>query len=105
MSAHERPISAHERSGALMSAHERSQMTQYFAGKCIKDAELAEGAMAAVGLTWEEAAALCPAGVLPACHNAEVSVKCHGAGVVTVLSWYYRDVFMGLSYNCHQLML
>ena len=42
-------------------------------GKCIKDAGLEEGGMAAVGLTWEEAAGVCPSGVVPACHNAEVS--------------------------------
>ena len=29
--------------------------------------------MAAVGLTWEEAASVCTSGVVPACHNAEVS--------------------------------
>ena len=29
--------------------------------------------MAAVGLTWEEATRVCPEGVVPACHNAEVN--------------------------------
>ena len=43
------------------------------AGKCIKDAGLKEGGMAAVGLTWSEAASACSSGVVPACHNAEVS--------------------------------
>ena len=41
-------------------------------GRCIRNAELGEGGMAAVGLTWEEAMAECPDGVVPACHNAQV---------------------------------
>ena len=36
------------------------------------------GAMAAVGLTWEEAQAQCPEGVVPACHNAKDSVTISG---------------------------
>ncbi len=31
-----------------------------------------------VGLTWEEAKARCPPGVLPACHNAEDTVTISG---------------------------
>lgn len=46
----------------------------YWRGRSIVDAKLAPGAMAAVGLTWEECAARCPPGVVPACHNAEDSV-------------------------------
>ena len=35
--------------------------------------------MAAVGLTWTEATAVCPDGVVPACHNAYDSVTISGA--------------------------
>lgn len=38
------------------------------------DAKLAPGAMAAVGLTWEECGKRCPPEVVPACHNANDSV-------------------------------
>ena len=34
--------------------------------------------MAAVGLTWEDAAARCPEGVYPACHNGKDSVTISG---------------------------
>ncbi|CAI4233223.1 unnamed protein product [Auanema sp. JU1783] len=37
-----------------------------------------KGAMAAVGLTWEEATAQCPEGVVPACHNGADSVTISG---------------------------
>lgn len=36
--------------------------------------------MAAVGLTWEEAQAQCPEGVVPACHNGADSVTISGDG-------------------------
>lgn len=42
------------------------------------DAKLAPGAMAAVGLSWEECEARCPADVVPACHNAADSVTVSG---------------------------
>lgn len=32
----------------------------------------------AVGLTWEEAKAQCPSGVVPACHNSEDTVTVSG---------------------------
>lgn len=35
--------------------------------------------MAAVGLTWEEAKARCPEGIVPACYNAKDSVTISGA--------------------------
>ena len=46
------------------------------------DARLAEGAMAAVGLTWTEAQERCPEGVVPACHNAADSVTISGIPTV-----------------------
>lgn len=47
-------------------------------GRCVSEANLPPGAMAAVGLTWEEAKKRCPPGVLPACHNAEDTVTISG---------------------------
>ena len=53
----------------------------YNAGKCIRDAGLEEGGMAALGLTWEEAVQVCPHGVVPACHNSQVSVTWRSASM------------------------
>lgn len=53
-------------------------MAAYWRGRSIVDAELAPGAMAAVGLSWEECEARCPPGVVPACHNAADSVTVSG---------------------------
>ena len=46
-------------------------LAAYMRGKCITEAKLPPGSMAAVGLTWEEAKRRCPAGVVAACHNSE----------------------------------
>ena len=49
-----------------------------FLGRCVIEAKLPPGAMAAVGLTWEEAKKRCPDGVRPACHNAKETVTVSG---------------------------
>ena len=46
-------------------------LAAFMRGKCIGEAKLPPGAMAAVGLTWEEAKRRCPDGVVAACHNSE----------------------------------
>ncbi|XP_077481477.1 fatty acid synthase [Stigmatopora argus] len=53
-------------------------LAAYWRGRCIKEANLPPGAMAAVGLTWKECIARCPKGVVPACHNAEETVTISG---------------------------
>ena len=53
-------------------------MAAYWRGRCVKEARLEAGAMAAVGLTWEEAKCRCPEGVVPACHNAIDTVTISG---------------------------
>uniref|UniRef100_A0A8C9SU62 Fatty acid synthase n=1 Tax=Scleropages formosus TaxID=113540 RepID=A0A8C9SU62_SCLFO len=53
-------------------------LAAYWRGRCIKEANLPAGGMAAVGLTWEECKAQCPQGVVPACHNAEDTVTISG---------------------------
>ncbi|XP_062930495.1 fatty acid synthase [Mobula hypostoma] len=58
--------------------HEEVILAAYWRGRCIKEAKLPPGAMAAVGLTWEECKAQCPEGVVPACHNAEDTVTISG---------------------------
>ncbi|XP_032822786.2 fatty acid synthase [Petromyzon marinus] len=50
----------------------------YWRGRCIKEAKLPAGAMAAVGLTWAECKKQCPPGVVPACHNSEDTVTISG---------------------------
>ena len=50
---------------------EETVLAAYMRGKCIQEAKLPPGAMAAVGLTWEEAKRRCPEGVVAACHNSE----------------------------------
>ncbi|KAL1480339.1 hypothetical protein MTO96_051117 [Rhipicephalus appendiculatus] len=58
---------------------EESVLCAYWRGRCVDTGNLPPGAMAAVGMTWEEATRRCPDGVQPACHNAEDSVTVSGA--------------------------
>nr|KAG5704186.1 hypothetical protein BaRGS_009716 [Batillaria attramentaria] len=57
---------------------EETLLAAYWRGRCVREGNLPEGAMAAVGLTWEEAYEMCPPGVMPACHNAEDTVTISG---------------------------
>jgi fatty acid synthase len=58
---------------------EQMLLAAYWRGKCVEEAKLPRGLMAAVGLSWEEAKKRCPEGVVPACHNSEDSVTISGA--------------------------
>ncbi|XP_044275877.1 fatty acid synthase [Varanus komodoensis] len=58
--------------------HEEAIRAAYWRGRCVKDAKLPQGLMAAVGLTWEECKRRCPTGVVPACHNSEDTVTISG---------------------------
>ncbi|XP_077490481.1 fatty acid synthase-like isoform X4 [Amblyomma americanum] len=57
---------------------EQAMVFAYWRGRCVELANLPEGAMAAVGLSWEEAQKRCSDGVQPACHNAVDSVTVSG---------------------------
>ncbi|XP_061721884.1 fatty acid synthase-like [Cydia pomonella] len=57
---------------------EQTVLCAYWRGRCILDAAPAPGAMAAVGLGWEEAARRCPADIELACHNSPDSVTISG---------------------------
>ncbi|XP_037503735.1 fatty acid synthase-like, partial [Rhipicephalus sanguineus] len=57
---------------------EQVLISGYWRGRCIEEAYALDGAMAAVGLTWEETKRRCPPDVYPACHNAEDSVTVSG---------------------------
>ena len=57
---------------------EQMILSAYWRGKCVEDAKLSGGLMAAVGLSWEECKKRCPDGVVPACHNSEDSVTISG---------------------------
>ncbi|CAH2091553.1 unnamed protein product [Euphydryas editha] len=57
---------------------EQAVLAAYWRGRSIVDAKLSAGAMAAVGLSWEQCLARCPADVVPACHNAADSVTISG---------------------------
>ncbi|XP_019721138.1 fatty acid synthase [Hippocampus comes] len=59
-------------------SQEEAILAAYWRGRCIKEADLPPGGMAAVGLTWKECIAQCPKGVVPACHNAEDTVTISG---------------------------
>ncbi|KAL2077918.1 hypothetical protein ACEWY4_025603 [Coilia grayii] len=59
-------------------SHTEAILAAYWRGRCIKEANLPPGGMAAVGLTWEECKTQCPQGVVPACHNAEDTVTISG---------------------------
>ncbi|OTF78648.1 fatty acid synthase-like protein, partial [Euroglyphus maynei] len=58
--------------------HEQMLLSAYWRGRCVEMANLPRGLMAAVGLTWKEAKARCPSGVVPACHNSQDSVTISG---------------------------
>jgi fatty acid synthase len=57
---------------------EQMILAAYYRGKCVIDSKLPRGNMAAVGLSWEEAKARVPEGVVAACHNSEDSVTISG---------------------------
>ncbi|KAM6049680.1 fatty acid synthase isoform 2-T2 [Theristicus caerulescens] len=59
-------------------SHEEAILATYWRGQCVKEAKLPPGAMAAVGLTWEECKQCCPPDVTPACHNSEDTVTICG---------------------------
>lgn len=54
------------------------ETSNQISGKCISEAKLEDGRMAAVGLTWEEAKKRCPEYVYPACHNGIDTVAISG---------------------------
>lgn len=63
--------------GALTA--EQTMKLAYHRGTSIMNCKLGiKGGMAAIGLTWEDAAARCPEGVYPACHNGQDSVTVSG---------------------------
>ncbi|XP_003739693.1 fatty acid synthase [Galendromus occidentalis] len=53
-------------------------LAAYWRGKCVEMADLPKGAMAAVGLSWEETLKRCRDGVAPACNNSSDSVTISG---------------------------
>lgn len=57
---------------------EQTVLAAYWRGRSILDTNLSEGAMAAVGLSWEECQKRLPKDVIPACHNSEDSVTISG---------------------------
>ncbi|XP_010131413.1 PREDICTED: fatty acid synthase, partial [Buceros rhinoceros silvestris] len=59
-------------------SHEEAILSAYWRGMCVQEAKLPPGAMAAVGLSWEECKQRCPPNVVPACHNSEDTVTVSG---------------------------
>ncbi|XP_018303406.1 fatty acid synthase [Mycetomoellerius zeteki] len=57
---------------------EQTVLAAYCRGKAIVESNLEPGAMAAVGLSWEEAKKMCPSDIIPACHNSANSVTISG---------------------------
>ncbi|XP_063931279.1 fatty acid synthase [Zophobas morio] len=57
---------------------EQAVLAAYCRGRAILESNLIEGAMAAVGLSWEEAKKRCPPDVFPACHNSADNVTVSG---------------------------
>ncbi|XP_076656220.1 fatty acid synthase-like [Halictus rubicundus] len=58
---------------------EQTILAAYWRGRSILDSKLSPGAMAAVGLSWEEVKKRCPPDVYPACNNSEDSTTISGA--------------------------
>ncbi|GBP15812.1 Fatty acid synthase [Eumeta japonica] len=69
---------------------EQAVLAAYWRGRSILDAKLERGAMAAVGLSWEECRRRCPSGVFPACHNSADSVTVSGS--VTALESFLTEL-------------
>nr|CAI5827466.1 unnamed protein product [Callosobruchus analis] len=61
---------------------EQAVLAAYSRGRAILESKLAPGAMAAVGLSWEEVKARCPPEIVAACHNSEDSVTISGPPAV-----------------------
>ncbi|XP_076272609.1 fatty acid synthase 1 [Rhynchophorus ferrugineus] len=57
---------------------EQAILAAYSRGRAILESKLAPGAMAAIGLSWEQAHSRCPSEIVPACHNSEDSVTISG---------------------------
>ncbi|XP_039306266.1 fatty acid synthase-like [Solenopsis invicta] len=57
---------------------EQTILSAYSRGKAIMDSKLEPGAMAAIGLSWEEAKKICPPDITSACHNAADLVTVSG---------------------------
>lgn len=57
---------------------EQTVLAAYWRGKLILESKLEPGAMAAVGLGWEETKARCPPNIIAACNNSSDSVTISG---------------------------
>lgn len=53
---------------------EQAVLAAYWRGCSIAESDISPGAMAAVGLSWEECHRRCPPNIYPACHNSNNSV-------------------------------
>src|SRR5580765_3010792 len=57
---------------------EQTIMAAYYRGKSLADSDLVQGAMAAIGLNWEEAKKICPPDISLPCDNSADSVTISG---------------------------
>lgn len=57
---------------------EEAILAAYWRGRAVKENELPAGAMASVGLSWEQAKNRCQLPVVPACNNAKDNVTISG---------------------------
>jgi len=57
---------------------EQCMQVAYWRVRCVLDADIPEGAMAAVGLPWEEMVSRCPDNVWPVCSNSPENVTISG---------------------------
>ncbi|GFS52214.1 fatty acid synthase [Trichonephila inaurata madagascariensis] len=61
--------------------HEQTLLSSYYRGQSVENANIPQGGMAAVGLSWSQAQKICPEGIYPACDNATDSVTISGEKV------------------------
>lgn len=57
---------------------EQTVLAAYWRGRSLQDSKLPSGAMAAVGLSWDDVKTRCPPDVYPACNNSSDSVTVSG---------------------------
>lgn len=57
---------------------QQAMLAAYYRGKCVEEAVLPQGLMAAVHLTWEQALKQCPGSIIPVCHISKTATTVSG---------------------------
>lgn len=77
---------------------EQAVLAAYWRGRSILDSKVPKGAMAAVGMSWEDCLEKCPQNISPACHNSADSVTVFISHISIMLCdkiviWFYTIIY------------